>query len=247
MDTIKISDDDFKEMVRYKFPNSYESSAYLIIIDNKKYVLKLFNENINTKSKFEKIILLKDRLKDTDLVVTADSFATYKDKKGYIMPYIDGKEFDYVGMRKKNIISVLKLVSQSLKEIHKYNIVCGDFTHNFIIGNDNKLHFIDHDNYQIDDRPVDTPDIFLRNYMKYITNIDSNYDNYVLNLYTVAALYKIFYPYIIECYRHKDIEFKDKEINQILENTFNLKDSYDEKAIVDLIKEKKDLRRLRHY
>ena len=40
--------------------------------------------------------------------------------------------------------------------------------------------------------------------------------------------------------------FKDDEINKIVRNTFNLKDSYDEDFIVDKIHTDKDFKKIKH-
>ena len=246
---ININNKDLEILYNIKFKNSQESNTYFALYKNENKVIKLFKEDTNMENKIKKIILLKQRLKKINFVVTADAFITENDKIiGYMMPYIDGENvYTEKTLSKKEYIDYLKTMSKQLKQLHKLNIVLADFHSNTIIDNNNNLYFIDHDNFAIDNLPVDLKNFYLHQYEKDIKKFDKNFDYYLLNIYTISLFKKIHTPYIYYSYNTnpRNFDFKDKEIFDIFNNTMHLNKYYNEELIIDKIKNEKDLKKLR--
>lgn len=225
-----------------------ESTTHLFVENNKKKVFKLFKEGINIDNKVKKIILLNDRLKKIDFVVTAESIVMHEGKPiGYIMPYIDGDLFDSVTFKKKDSILILKDIAKKLKELHKLGIVCGDLISNIMIDSNKNVYFIDHDNFSIDNLNIDTKTILLKEYEQEIKNFDYKFDNYLLNLITLEIITNIHTHYLKLQYivSYNKFDFRDDEINDIVKNTFVLNESYEEDLIVDKIETKKDFKKIK--
>lgn len=246
---IKIDDKELEIFTNWKFDDSKESDAYLAKYKGTYKVIKLFKKQEVIDNKIKKIILLKDRLKNFDNVVTADSFITENNKIiGYMMPYISGTNIYYEGsLNKKQQIEYLKELSKILKRLHHLNIIVSDFPGNTIIGKDKKIYLIDHDNFAIDKLPVDQNNTFLYQYKEHISTFDKNFDNYLLNIYTITFLKRYAMPYIYSIFKANPLEFdfKNKEINNIFNNTMNLTDRYTEELIIDKINSTKDLKKLK--
>ena len=227
---------------------TYESTVHPFTYNNSKKVFKLFKEGINIGNKIKKIVLLNDRLKNIDFVVTAECIIKYNGKPiGYIMPYIDGKIFDSLTFRKKDNILILKDIAQKLKELHKLGIICGDLIDNIMVDSNKNIYFIDYDNFAIDNLTIDSKTNLLKDYEKKVEIFDYKFDNYLLNLITLSIITKIYTQCLKLQYRinYGKFNFRDDEINQIVENTFKLTESYDEDLIVDKIESKKDLKKIK--
>ena len=245
---IDIEDKSLEIFYNRKFKNAHESNSYFALYKGENKGVKLFKEKENIDNKIKKIILLKKRLKKINFVVTADSFITKNNEIiGYMMPYIDG---DNVYMKKtlskQDYINYLKALAKHIKQLHKLNIVLADFHSNTIISN-NKIYFIDHDNFAIDELPIDLKNIYLKKYEKHIKQFDKRFDYYLLNLHTIATLKKIYTPYIYPCFKAnpREFNFKDKEIYDIFNHTMNLNKFYNEDLIIDKINNVKDLKKIR--
>jgi len=249
LEKININNQDLNVFYNKKYKHSSESNTYFALYKNNEKIIKLFKEEENIENKINKIKLLKDRLKNTSNVVTADAFITDKDKIiGYIMPYINGKNKYYTEvMSKKDAINYLKELSKLIKRLHKLNIILADFHSNIITGENNNLYLIDHDNFSIDNLSVDKKNIYLQKYEKNINKFDNHFDYYMLNIYTISLLKRINTPSIYDLYDKNplDFNFKDTEINNIFNNTMNLNKRYEEELIIDKIKSSKDLKKIR--
>lgn len=247
--SIDFSDSEIEKIKERIFTiDCYESTPHPYTLGGEKKVIKLFKQKnpcINIENKIKKINLIKERLKGIDFVITADFFVKNNGKIiGYGMPFIEGKEFSYViGSNKKRNIMYLKQISEYLKKLHELNIVVGDLENNFIIQKDDTIKLLDHDNYQIDDLEIDPKNMCIQNYIERTKSFDERFDNYFLNLLTMATLSNIcathIRPYTFNSWP------KDNEICNIIKNTLNLGISYDEDLIVDKINDKKDLKKLR--
>ena len=205
---------------------TYESTVHPFTYNNSKKVFKLFKEGINIGNKIKKIVLLNDRLKNIDFVVTAECIIKYNGKPiGYIMPYIDGKIFDSLTFRKKDNILILKDIAQKLKKLLSDPSIKSE----------------------IDNLTIDSKTNLLKDYEKKVEIFDYKFDNYLLNLITLSIITKIYTQYLKLQYRinYGKFNFRDDEINQIVENTFKLTESYDEDLIVDKIESKKDLKKIK--
>ena len=227
---------------------TFESTVHPFFDKNSRKVFKLFKKGIDVDNKIKKIILLNDRLKNIDFVVTAESIVIYNDKPiGYIMPYVDGKIFDSLTFRKKDNILVLKDIAQKLKELHNLGIICGDLINNIMVDSDKNVYFIDHDNFSVDNLSIDTKTLLLKDYEKKIKIFDYKFDNYLLNLITLEIITKIHTQYLKLQYtvNYSNFNFKDNEINEIVRNTFNLGESYDEDLIVNKIESNKDFKKIK--
>ncbi len=246
---IKIDDKELEIFFNRKFDNSTESNTYLAKYQEKYKVIKIFKQQEVINNKIKKIILLKDRLKNFDNVVTADSFITKNNTIiGYMMPYISGTNIYHEGsLNKKQKIEYLKELSKILKRFHQLNIIAADFTGNTIIGNNKKIYLIDHDNFSIDKLPVDQKKTYLYEYERHVKTFDKTFDDYLLNIYTIAFLKMYAMPYLYSIFKDNPLEFdfKDKEINEIFNNTMNLGDRYKEDLIIDKISSTKDLKKLK--
>lgn len=246
---IKIDDKELEILYNWKFDDSKESDSYLAKYNGKTKVVKIFKKKEVIDNKIKKIILLKERLKNFNNVVTADSFITENNTIiGYMMPYISGTNIYYEGsLNKKQKIEYLKELSKILKRLHHLNIIVSDFPGNTIIGKDKKIYLIDHDNFSIDKLPVDQKNTYLYQYEKDIKTFDKTFDNYLLNIYTITFLKRYSMPYIYSIFKSNPLEFdfKDKEINNIFNNTMNLTDRYKEDLIIDKISSTKDLKKLK--
>lgn len=246
---IKIDDKELEILYNWKFDNSIESDTYLAKYQNKYKVIKIFKEQSVIDNKIKKILLLKERLKNQNNVVTADAFIT-DDKKiiGYMMPYVKGTNFYYEGsMNKKQKILYLKELSKLIKRLHTLNIVLMDFYSNVITDKDGKITLIDSDNFAIDKLDVDQKNTFLYEYERHVKTFDKNFDCYMLNIYTICLLKNYATPYIYSIFKSSPLKFnfKDKEINEIFNNTMNLGKTYKEELIIDKINSVKDLKKIK--
>lgn len=246
---IKIDDKELEIFYNRKFDNSRESNTYFAKYKGNCKVIKLFKSQDVIDNKIKKIILLKDRLKKFDNIITADSFITKNNSIiGYMMPYINGTNIYYEGsLNKKQKIEYLKELSKILKRLHSLNIIVSDFPGNTIIGKDKILYLIDHDNFAIDNLPVDQKNTYLYEYERHVKTFDKSFDDYLLNIYTITLLKKYAMPYIYSIFKANplDFNFKDNEINNIFNNTMNLTDRYKEKLIIDKIDSPKNLKKLK--
>ena len=246
---IKINDKELEIIYNWKFDESKEANVYLAKYKNKCKIIKIFKEQSVIDNKIKKIILLKERLKNQDNVVTADSFITDGKKIiGYMMPYISGTNFSYEGsMNKKQKILYLKQLAQSIKRLHNLNIVLMDFYSNVITDKDGKINLIDHDNFAIDELNVDQKNTFLYEYERHVKTFDKNFDYYMLNIYTICLLKNYVTHYIYSIFKNNPLQFnfKDKEINDIFNNTMNLENIYNEELIIDKINSTKDLKKIK--
>lgn len=225
-----------------------ESTTHLFHYNGEKKVFKLFRDGINVDNKVAKMNLLNERLKNVDKIVTAETLIRHNGKIiGYTMPFIKGNLFTCLTFRKRKNILVLKEVSKTLKELHKLGIVCADIVLNTMVDENGNVHLIDYDNFAIDDLKVDTKNVILQKYEEIIENFDYHFDNYLLNLFTLNILTKISTRFLEYQYAENPdyFNFKDKEIRDIIEKTFNLKDVYKEDLIVDKIESKKDFKKIK--
>lgn len=249
LEKININNKYLEVFVNKRFASTKEADTYLAKYKNEFKVVKIFNDKSIIDNKIKKILLLKDRLKNQECVATADAFIT-KNKNiiGYMMPYIEGKNRYYNEIpSKKDSIIYLKEIAKLIKRIHKLNIVLTDFHGNIITTKDNKLYLIDHDNFSIDNLPVDKKNIYLQKYEENISKFDKMFDYYMLNIYTIALLKRIDTPSIYDLYERNPFEFdfKDKEIKEIFNKTMNLDKIYEEELLIDKINSPKDLKKIR--
>lgn len=249
LEKIKIDDKELEILYNWKFNESEEADVYLAKYKNKYKVVKIFKNQSVIDNKIKKILLLKERLKNQDNVVTADSFITdNKNIIGYMMPYIKGTNFYYEGsMNKKQKILYLKQLAKLIKRLHNLNIVLMDFYSNAITDKDGKINLIDSDNFAIDKLNVDQKNTFLYQYEEHIQTFNKNFDYYMLNIYTICLLKNYATPYIYSVFKNNPFEFnfKDKEINDIFNNTMNLEKIYNEELIIDKINSTKDLKKIK--
>lgn len=246
---IKIDDKELEILYNWKFEESKEANVYLAKYENKYKVIKIFKEQSVIDNKIKKILLLKERLKNQDIVVTADSFITDNKKIiGYMMPYINGTNFYHEGsMNKKQKILYLKQLSKLIKRLHNLNIVLMDFYSNAITDKEGKITLIDYDNFSIDGLKVDQKNTFLYEYERHVKTFNKDFDYYMLNIYTICLLKRYHTPYIYAIFKNNPFEFnfKDDEINKIFNNTMNLGNTYKEELIIDKINSVKDLKKIK--
>ena len=181
MEYMDINSQTLNNLTRRRFEmETFESTVHPFSDQGEKKVFKFFKQGIDIDNKEKKIIMLDERLKDIDFVVTAESIVRYHDRPiGYIMPYIDGKLFDSLSFKKDHKITILKDISEKLKTLHELGIVCADLIDNIIVDNNGHIHFIDHDNYSIDSLKIDVETLILREYLKKISKFDYKFDNYL--------------------------------------------------------------------
>lgn len=259
---IDINDDNLIVNKDFIYQNACESETHKAIYNNEPKIIKTFPEERSLgyeirkrsnyiENKIKKIKLIKERNKNIDTIVTADAFIKKDDQIiGYIMPEIKGINIYYNSLsykRKKDfLIWYLKEIKKQLERIHELNIITADFPGNIIL-KDNKLYFIDHDNFMIDNYPVDLENNFLKKYISRNISIDKNFDYYLLNLYTISLFKNIHFPYMYESfYGNRDMyDFKDPEIKQIFEDTLTFKKIDPENLIIDKINTPKDLKKIK--
>lgn len=244
--TIEVNEEQLKKLTsRIIEEKTEESTVHPFVQDNKRMVFKFFKQNVNINNKIQKIILLDERLDEKDNVVKAEALIKYNGKIiGYTMPYVYGETFNPLSFKREKNIQVLKEISKLLKQLHSKGIICGDIVGNVIVSSDGKPYFIDYDNFAIDNLPVDTKNIFLQRYEKNIETVDEKFDNYMLNIYTISILNKVA-PYYLFNRIGKDYPVKDKNINDIITHTLELRHSYNDEAIVDNINSKQDMKKIR--
>lgn len=250
---IKIVDVNEEQLNKLKYfmleQESMESTVHPFYYKGEKKAFKLFKKNIDVENKVVKMKLLNERLKGIDQVITAEVFIRYQGKIiGYIMPFINGKMFNCLTFNRKKNILILKRVAEILKIVHKLNIVCADILLNVIVDDQGIPYLIDYDNFAIDDLKVDTKNLLLQEYELKVEEFDYHFDDYLLNLFTINILTKISSDYLKFQYRTNPsiFNFKDDEIRNIVENTLDIKDRYEEDLIVDKIESKKDLKKIKH-
>ncbi len=163
------------------------------------------------------------------------------------MPKVNGKMFNLLDYSRMECIQVLKDLSTKLKRLHKLGIVVADFHQNFMIDEYGEIKLIDIDNFAIDDLYVDVENIYLQKYREKVQHFDENFDNYLLNLFTLSCLTRTYCPYLYDLFKNNPnkLYFRDDEINNIIFNTFNLKKQYNEDLIIDKIKCKKDVKKIK--
>lgn len=245
---ISINDKNLKINYDKKFPESSECIAYFGEYNGNPIVFKKFTKNNTIENKINKIILLKERLKDIKEVVTAEAIITDNDYIGYIMPYINGQNVYYTKtLDKLGMINYYKELSKTLKKLHELNIVAADFGKNIIYTPEGNVIFIDHDNFAIDNYKIDTDNKFSTTYKQKIKTIDEKFDNYLLNIYTIAEFKNFIANAIYLAYDQfpNKFKFKDEEITNIFKNTMNLSSSYDEELIIDKLNNEEDLKKLK--
>lgn len=245
---IKINNEDLNIIYDIKFPNSSECDAYYCTYKNQPKVIKIFKDNNIIEEKTKKIKLLKKRLENIPEIVTADAIIYDKEIIGYIMPYINGNNLCYTcKLNREQQIYLYKELSNILKKIHKLNIIAADFGNNTLYTPDNKLFLIDHDNFSIDNYNVNVKNFHFRLYEQKIKTIDEHFDDYLLNIYTIAGFKNILADVITCAYNQYPYKFnfKDQKITKIFENTMNLNETYNEELIIDRINTVKDLRKIK--
>lgn len=247
---INFTEEQIKRMKILKTQYSNESTIYPFLQNNQMMLLKLFNEDTNIENKTQKIILLKDRLKNIKNVVTADKLAYCNGSiKGYTMNYIKGNLFiPNSKYSLEEIIIILKQISKSLKTIHEQNIVCADFQRNILINNCGDITFIDHDNFAIDSFEVDLKNIYLQKYEEQGNCFNKYFDYYLLNLLTLSSINFIETRYIYDKFitNPELFYFVDDEITNIMLKTLYLDNMYNQELIIDKIKNENDLKKIKH-
>ena len=246
--SINVSNEDLKNITNNIFSEGNESKTYTFEIDGEIKIIKIFKNNTNLPNKIKKINLIKDRLKKCDFVVKPEALIKNNGNEiGYIMPKIDGDIFDFMNYSKTDCIHILKDLSIKLKRLHKLGIVAADFHRNLMIDTNGNLQLIDCDNFAIDNLDVDLENIYLKKYKENIKQFDKRFDNYLLNLFTISCMTRIFCPFLYSQYRTKPFEIhsKDDEINKIIFNTFNLNKQYNEELIIDKIFSKQHSKKIK--
>lgn len=245
---IKKTDENLTIHYDKKFPESTECEAYFCEYDGIPKVIKIFKNESAIENKINKIKLLKERLIDVKEIVTADAIVYEENPIGYIMPYIDGQNLYYTrSLNKMGTLEYYKELSRILKKLHELNIVAADFGKNILYTPDKKIIFIDHDNFSIDNYKIDAENIHLLKYKEKIKTIDEKFDNYLLNIYTVAEFKRIVANAIYLAYDQspKKFRFRDQDITNIFKNTMNLGTSYNEELIIDKLNTKEDLKKIK--
>jgi len=249
LDIVDIEDKKLNIEFNRQFKNASEAETYIGSFEGEKKVIKLFTNRDSIDNKIKKIQLIKNRLGSSSSVVTADSFISKNNEIiGYFMPFVKGTNIYFNNyLNKEQMISYLKQISKEIKKVHDKNIVLADFHSNIIYDENQNIHFIDHDNFAIDDYDVDLKNIYLHEYQKHIKTLDKNFDRYLLNIYTISFFKNIFNPYIYLVYigSPEKFNFKDEEITKIFYNTMRLNKTYDEDVIIDKINNVKDLKKIK--
>lgn len=246
--SINLSNEELEKITKRKFSEGNESNTYILNIDGKKKIVKIFKKAKNLPNKLIKINLIKDRLKKCDFVVQPEAILKNQGETiGYIMPKVNGKMFNLLDYSRMECIQVLKDLSTKLKRLHKLGIVTADFHHNFMIDEFGEIKLIDCDNFAIDDLYVDVENNYLKKYKEDIQHFDKRFDNYLLNLFTISCLTRIHSAYLYDLFEEnpRKLYFRDDEINNIIFNTFNLKKQYNEDLIIDKITCKKDVKKIK--
>lgn len=245
---INLSNEELEKITERKFSEGNESNTYILEIEGKEKIVKIFKKTENLPNKIKKINLIKDRLKKCHFVVQPETILKNQGNTiGYIMPKVNGKMFNLLDYSKIQCIYILKDLSTKLKRLHKMGIVVADFPLNFMIDEYGEIKLIDIDNFAIDDLYVDIENIYLQEYKEYIKHFDERFDNYLLNLFTISCLTRTHGPYLYDLFKidPNKLYFKDNEINDIIFNTFNLNKQYNEDLIIDKIKSKKDVKKIK--
>lgn len=246
--SINISNAELEKFTKHLFSEGNESKTYIFEINGEKKIVKIFKKTDNLPNKIKKINLLNERLKKCNFVVKPESILKNNGETiGYIMPKIDGEVFDYLNYSKEECVYILKDLSKKLKRLHKLGIVAADFHRNLMIDTNGNLHLIDCDNFAIDNLYVDLENIYLKKYNESIKYFDKRFDNYLLNIFTISCITRIFCPFLYSEYRAKPLEIysQNEEINAIISNTFNLNKQYNEELIIDKIFSKKHSKKIK--
>ena len=188
--TININEENLTINYNYKFKDACEANTYAATYKDRPSITKFFINKDCIVNKITKMNLIKERTKDIDIIVTADAFIEQNGEIiGYVMPDIYGINIynDHFSCKRKQLIWYLKQLGTNLKELHKLGIIAGDYTHNTIL-KDNKIYFIDHDNFAIDNYKTDKMNRYMMRYAEVREKIDMNFDFYLLNLYTFTLL-----------------------------------------------------------
>jgi len=176
--SINLSNEELEKITKRKFSEGNESNTYILNIDGKKKIVKIFKKTKNLPNKLIKINLIKDRLKKCDFIVQPEAILKNQGETiGYIMPKVNGKMFNLLDYSRMECIQVLKDLSTKLKRLHKLGIVVADFHQNFMIDEYGEIKLIDIDNFAIDDLYVDVENIYLQKYIV-LRNIRNGSETY---------------------------------------------------------------------
>lgn len=254
MTEIDIHDKNLEIFYDRKFETGFESIVFFGKYKNNPIVFKIFNFEKDIENKLNKIILLKDRLKDMDNVITADAIVYENNYPvGYIMPFIYGKKIGtYNYKMRKEFIWYLKTLKAELEKLHELNIISADFENNVLISEDKKLIFIDHDNFAIDDYKIDAENLIIKDYKQNVEIFDHNVDNFYLNMITLC-LFNRYIPHYINILYNKEpdiFKFSDPNIDKIVNNTLGILNNkkmptYNEELLIDFINKSNDIKKIK--
>lgn len=247
--TISKNDNNLNIKFDQKFIEGVEANTYRATYKGNPAVAKFFINKSCINNKVDKIKLIKERTKNLDIVVTADAFIEENGSiVGYMMKYVKGINMyeEHLSYRPKMLIWYLKELANILKELHKLNITAADFPHNTILS-ENKLYFIDHDNFVIDNYNIDKANRLVLKYIEKKGKIDQNLDAFLLNLYTFCVFRHYYLPYIFETYdsNKKLFDFRDEEITDLFKKTITLDESFNGEFIIDRINSVKDIKKIK--
>ena len=158
------------------------------------YAYKVIN-NISD-NKIEKIKKLKEKEID-NVIFPKDLFIKNDEIIGYRMNYVEKKcdMYDYIESLKtlEEKINFLTEIEKVFKKLHQEKILVIDLNpRNFIIDENNKINFIDTDNYYVEDLKNDINPLFFYRYykLKVTKKIDVNFDRFQFFLFALDYLTK---------------------------------------------------------
>lgn len=231
MKKIFLSNKDIKELEVIGM--GAEGVIYKYNFEGDTIAIKIFNPDIFTSNKLEKIKLIHS--KEIDKVITKPQCLVCVDGKinGYAMEY-DQNDQNLESLNELTVsekLEYLKILRNIIELLHKHNIVVGDLKLSNILVNEGTMKICDVDNFKVDDLDPDILNLYSKQYFRKYKKMDEGLDVFSFNILTILFLINDSRDELIN-YIMKGSYTRNEELRNIFERLLNDKE-YTESYIID--------------
>lgn len=231
MKKIFLSNKDIKELEVIGM--GAEGVIYKYNFEGDTIAIKIFNPDIFTSNKLEKIKLIHS--KEIDKVITKPQCLVCVDGKinGYAMEY-DQNDQNLESLNELTVsekLEYLKTLRNIIELLHKHNIVVGDLKLSNILVNEGTMKICDVDNFKVDDLDPDILNLYSKQYFRKYKKMDEGLDVFSFNILTILFLINDSRDELIN-YIMKGSYTRNEELRNIFERLLNDKE-YTESYIID--------------